>query len=176
MQNAMRVRDAFGYLTEHELEMLYSLSIGKEIIVNIGAGAGTSGLAFREGAGNQAEIYTIDDSPGGALGGLKGEKVAFLDSGLKLPHQILSDSARAGAVWESGEIDLLFIDANHQTVGIEGDIKNWLGHVKQGGLILFHDYGDNNWPAVKEAVDRLASEYLYSVIDVIDCLAVAEKL
>lgn len=175
MEHAQRIRDAFKYLTNDELKAIYDLSVGKSVLVNIGAGSGTSGLALREGAGGDAEIYTIDISSGGPLGGLTNERNAFWGTGLKMPHQVLSDSRNYGFLWENGEIDLLFIDGDHSIEGIVGDIDAWVKHVKSGGIILVHDYGSNDWPAVKDNVDRLASEYQYELIDIVDTLAIARK-
>lgn len=63
-----------------------------------------------------------------------------------------------GANW-NGEIDLLFIDAGHTYEDVKRDIEAWVGHVKAGGIIIFHDYAKNNEAhplhfEVKRAVDE----------------------
>jgi predicted O-methyltransferase YrrM len=127
------------------------------VIVNIGAGAGTSGLAIVEAGADPRFVWTIDLSPSGPTGGLENERNAFRPTGLQIPNQVLGDSKAVGSSWEHGPIDLIFIDGDHSTEGLEGDIMAWLPWVKSGGWMLFHDYSSNNWPAVYEVVNRTMS-------------------
>ena len=67
------VRDAFHYMYPDELPFLKSLAQSlpaDPVIINIGAGSGTSGLAFLECRGDSI-VHTIDvtdgDSPFGCL-------------------------------------------------------------------------------------------------------------
>ena len=53
-------------------------------------------------------------------------------------HQMSSMDGFAG--WDGGELDLLFIDADHSYEGVKADIANWGGLVKKGGDMLLHDY------------------------------------
>ena len=38
------------------------------------------------------------------------------------------------------EFDVLFIDGDHQYEKVKSDYENYRGFVKEGGLIMFHDY------------------------------------
>lgn len=176
MIHAKKIRDAFGYLHEDELTRMFDLAFGKKRIVNIGAGSGTSGLVLREGSSNDSEIYTVDISSGGPFGGLVNERNAFRNTGYKLPVQILADSKKYGHVWDKGDIDLLFIDGDHSEIGVAGDIIAWVNHVKKDGLILFHDYGSNNWPYVKIVADKMQEEEGYKIVEIKNTLAIAVKL
>lgn len=54
-------------------------------------------------------------------------------------------------------LDLVFIDANHEYSQVRKDILNWLPKVRRGGLLAGHDY-DQNIPmfsGVKQAVDEI---------------------
>ena len=51
-------------------------------------------------------------------------------------------------------IELLFIDANHSYLAVRSDIRFWSSHVIEGGWIVFHDYGNPNYPGVHRAVHR----------------------
>lgn len=144
-----------NYLTHDEIDLLKkvaNLLPKKPTIVNIGAGAGTSGLAFRE-ARSDANLWTIDIRKTGPLGGLDGELQSFKDAGLRQPDQVLGDSVIVGKERWDTAVDFLFIDGDHSEPGLAGDIEAWLPHVKEGGYIAFHDYGSNDWPAVKRVVD-----------------------
>lgn len=151
----------YGYMTVDEVQELFFIArniIRKSpVFVNIGAGSGTSSIAMSE-ANLNARVYSVDISPGGPLGGLEGERHVFEKFGLNPPIQILGDSKDVGPRWREicdEKINLLFIDDGHSHEDITNDITCWYDHVYVGGIIVFHDYGSNDWPAVKEVVDRL---------------------
>jgi hypothetical protein len=60
------------------------------------------------------------------------------------------------------KIDLLFIDGDHSYEGVRADMVTWLGKVRPGGIVAFHDYELSQdtlkqvpWAiGVKEAVDE----------------------
>lgn len=147
-----------GYLRPKEVDCLvkYVKLLPKNpVIVNIGAGFGTSALCFAEPR-HDAKIFSIDlrddDNP---FGGLLNERNSFSGTGLSLPTQIKGDSKEVGKTWDK-EIDLLFIDGDHSKEGVGGDIDIWIPHVKDGGYVLFHDYGSRHHGFVTAAVDELA--------------------
>ena len=155
-KNAIELAAAFGYLTEDEVlflqDIAYDFNNKKAVIINIGAGSGTSGLALREAA-PYAKVYTIDVSAGGPNGGLKNERNAFKKAELRAPRQIQGDSMKIGLEWEN-EVDMVFVDGDHMPSGIAGDFDAWVPLISVGGVIAFHDYGSNDWPAVMKTVDE----------------------
>ncbi len=56
-------------------------------------------------------------------------------------------------------IDFLFIDGDHTTLGVRMDFLNLKDKVNKNGLIVFDNYNDTNWIEVKPEVDRLCEEY-----------------
>lgn len=168
---------AFNFLTPKEVFAMrvaaWSL-LDEPTIVNIGSGAGTSGLAFVESRPD-AKVYTVDISPGGPFGGLQNEINAFEGKGLQLPTHILGDSKDAGAKWRNGKVDMVFIDGDHSYNGCMGDIMAWYPHVKVGGLILFHDYRRDVWPDVHQAINDALVEFKLSEVLIVDTLFIARK-
>lgn len=160
---------AFGFMTQREVWLLRTIAHSLDVppkIVNIGAGAGTSGLAFVESRPD-ATVWTVDISEGGPLGGLQNERNAFEGTGLKLPYQILDDSKHAGKVWKNGLVDIVCIDGDHSYEGCKGDIEAWISRVSADGWMLFHDYGRDVWPQVVAAVnDTLAPTAFVEVLTV----------
>jgi hypothetical protein len=155
MKKALKLAKAFGYLRLVEVELLRRCADAlppDPIIINIGAGAGTSALTFAE-ARPDAHVITVDISAGGPLGGMEGERNAFDDAHIPYPEQILGRSAMVGRLWNRGLVDMVFVDGDHSTKGVEGDVEGWLPHIKIGGIIAFHDYGDR-WPRVVAVVDK----------------------
>lgn len=171
---ALKLAASFGYLTAWEVLCIQTFVRGlplSAMVVNIGAGAGSSGLAMAEARQDLIpSIYTVDiKEDGGALGGLVSERNAFAQYNTQLVNQVLGDSAEIGEAW-GDPVDLVFIDGNHSAEGVERDINAWLPHVKPGGYILCHDYGHDQWAGVKPTVERLMAEH--ELLMVIDYLAV----
>ena len=141
--------NAFGFLKIEEAELLMQTAEKLKVnamVVNIGAGVGTSALAVIEQRPDLAKlVFTIDarddDNP---FGGLLNERNAFRNANMTnlLPNQIKSDSSTAGLAWEKGNIDLLIIDADHTYEGVVKDINAWIPHLVINGFVAFHDYNN----------------------------------
>lgn len=177
MTTSEELQKAFHYLFPDELPALKQLAVSlpaNPVIVNIGAGAGTSGLAFME-ARPDIILYTVDiqdeSSPFGCLAAERDvfEKAGFPKDG-QIWEQICQDSILAGVTWRENSyprVDMVFIDGDHSYEGCSGDIQTWFWNLKFGGIMAVHDYQkamipDNPdgphprpWPGVDQAVDEL---------------------
>lgn len=158
-KHAIECGDAFGYLRQSECHALAALACtlpDRPKVVNIGAGTGTSGLAFME-ARNDLELYTVEIEEAAPTGGLKNERNAFEKAGLlgqERHHQILGDSR--AVKWEHGPVDMVFIDGDKK---YDLDVEVWLPRIKQGGIIAFHDYEGPRWPQLKPLIDKVMEGY-----------------
>jgi hypothetical protein len=61
------------------------------------------------------------------------------------------DSVEVAKNYKDGKIDVLFIDGDHSYPGCHRDIEAWIPHLKENGVILFHDC-DESSPGVMWAV------------------------
>lgn len=162
-------------------------------IINIGAGSGTSGLAFMESR-HDIFLTTIDiqadDHP---LGCLAAEKRVIDDAGygniagmLKRYTQIHQDSKIVGVEFQEGnfKVDMVFVDGDHSYRGARGDIIAWLPNIKPGGIMAVHDYGKREvfkngpiedaphphpWPGVDRVVRKFLCPF-YEIILQVDTL------
>lgn len=166
-KDSYAVSESFGYLSREEVEFIKECVRDlpdNPVAVNIGAGAGTSGLAILE---TRADItlYTVDKSKGGPLGGLEGEMNALRESGINFRgryNPILGDSKVVGLSFDHA-LDFLFVDGDHSREGVRGDFELWIPKIKKGGLLLVDDYKsykkyfphEDTWPEVTKAVDEL---------------------
>ena len=70
--------------------------------------------------------------------------------------ELIEGDSTARAQHFHGPVHLLFVDGDHEREGVEADMRAWLGKVRPGGLVVFHDYEQPDFPhtaGVKEAVD-----------------------
>jgi len=173
------LQQAFKYLFPDEVPFLKELArslLDNPTVVNIGAGSGTSGLAFMESRPDM-HLITIDvqrdDNP---LGCLAAEEKVLKEAGLwneRVEH-IQDDSFKIGVEWQLSDIDIdmVFIDGEHSYEGCSNDILAWLPCVKINGIIAIHDYRKHelyeheedyqpdkphprSWAGVDRAVDEL---------------------
>lgn len=155
------------YLFHDEVDALKELARmlpASPHVVNIGAGNGTSGLAFMESR-EDLYLYTIDiqleSSPYGCL---QGEEAVFRSAGFwgdPRHEQIHGDSKEVGARWldeNRSLLDLVFIDGGHQYHEATGDIEIWLLLTKPGGIVAVHDF--EKTVKVWRGVDRAVRELL----------------
>lgn len=153
-----------GYLSLDELTALKDLAgTLKENpkVLNIGAGMGTSALAFLE-ARDDAIVYSIDIEDESALGSLRREREALEEAEMwddARIKQLHGDSKQIGSKWDKGSLDLVFSDDGHYYEHTKGDIEAWLPFIRNDGLIAFHDYKGQYDMGVSRAVDELMGEH-----------------
>ncbi len=70
----------------------------------------------------------------------------------RVVRPVQGDSAGAAEQFVDGEVDFVFIDADHRYEAVKRDILAWLPKVKRGGVIAGHDFLD---PDVNRAVKEL---------------------
>lgn len=67
-------------------------------------------------------------------------------------------SVDAAELFKFVEIDVVYIDAEHDELNVQADIDAWLPKIKKGGLISGHDYTEA-WPDVIKVVKRNFPNY-----------------
>lgn len=184
--SAKELSNSFGFLTLKEIELLDQLvkTLPKDpLIINLGAGVGTSAMTVLE-ARDDAFVVTVDkrcdEHP---LGGLQNEQ--YIIRAAKWLHRrvgICSESATAGKNWwrykeESWwrrKVDMIIHDAAHEYGPITTEIKAWLPRVRAKGIIVAHDYSSKDWGDIVVVVDELLrSEFKY--IDLVHTLIAFRK-
>lgn len=164
-KTALAQAKAFGYLTEDEVEALHRLlnmiDRSPVVAINIGAGAGTSGLAILESR-KDLTLITIDKQfEGSPFGSLESETELLESAGVEPGRyrQIHGDSADVGRYydWDDEAPDFVFVDGDHSKRGCMADISAWRPLIRDNGILAFHDYDegpDARWPGVYEAVTQ----------------------
>jgi hypothetical protein len=70
--------------------------------------------------------------------------------------RIKKTSREAVGMFAEGSLDFVFIDGNHSYEFVREDIASWFPIIKGNGLFSGHDYGNEEFPGVKRAVDEFA--------------------
>lgn len=155
---------AFGYLLLDELASLKHVIRGlppNSVCVNIGAGSGTSGMAFLESQ-NVGKLHTIDiRRESHPYGGIGNEIEAMKESGYYPDPRyepLVGDSTEIGKTWQT-KVDMVFVDGDHSYEHCKSDILSWLPHIKPGGVIALHDYHKDVWPGVAQATDETLGKF-----------------
>ena len=123
------------------------------IIINIGAGVGTSAVAILEERPD-AFIFSVDKDA--ALF----ERMSLTDCGIDISRCV----RLLGRSWEVGRnfpfaSHMIFVDGDHGTKAVEQDIAAWLPNVLPNGIMAFHDYKHPNVPKLTDVVNSFMSTY-----------------
>lgn len=155
-------------IKDHEAELLYQAAkLSRGLIVEVGSymGRSTAYLALGTMAGNKQHIFSIDPWRAPVevhLFETFQRNIAQLGvNGIVTPIRMSSAEAyrlkKPVDAWQSG-IELLFIDGDHLKAGVELDLR-WIDLVNVGGMVVFHDYGNQDWPDVTTVVDRYRNDH-----------------
>lgn len=138
---------AFG----NELEWLREKSKEFNYAVMIGAGPGVMGLALMEG-NPLLNLLVIDIDTCYYI------RKHMDEAGFPTVGYVVDDSSEYGKDYAGPKLDFLLVDGDHSFGGVTKDAVAWLKHVKQGGLLFFHDYvniNDDKHNGVKQALTEL---------------------
>ena len=117
-------------------------------IVDLGVDYGFSTFVFCSALQNlnsDAKVYGVDLFLGDEHAGRR-ETLAFVSEIIKVQNlstnvEILrADFSSVAKIWTK-PIDILHIDGRHKLEDVKEDFYNWYPHVKEDGIILFHDVG-----------------------------------
>lgn len=149
-----------GYFEYYPMFMT-ALIMNAQKIVELGTGTGVSTQLFcdalRETGGH---LWTVDKDPPNQI-----VKNKILNNGYHpFVTFMTNDSVEAGYDWQNGEIDILFIDADHSKKSVYNDFQAWIRHNPK--VIFWHDiYYPKGFEGRKEFIKAPPSEALQLVAD-----------
>jgi predicted O-methyltransferase YrrM len=149
-------------------ELIHILCVAKHTnakrILEVGTYDGFTALNLAANLDDDGEIYTVDlpQDKQVRLDGISNACSDFEIVGSKfrgeeeasIIRQLWADSTEAD--WHSfgSPFDLIVIDGSHDYPFVKSDSANAVKHVRPGGTVFWHDYGQ--FPDVSRAVDELA--------------------
>lgn len=163
-----------GFTNEKELQYLYDTTFsilskdGIGEVLEIGSYQGRSAHAIASALSDNDNVNSllvcIDDwSQDGA------SHNAFIDN-MTAPRFKLNILVKDGKNeefvnnFEDESFDMIFIDGNHEYEEVMKDFKNWYSKLRQGGILLGHDYRRNVSERVAKAVNEFFGKENFSLI------------
>lgn len=132
------------------------------VAVEVGTWAGRTALVLSEAFDVTFCVDHFMGNPGDRLGPLAKEygqthvfRTFAKNMGGRLCTSVfpcVGPSRTWASVW-TRPVDFVFIDASHGYESCYADIEDWRRHVREGGVIACHDYGE--FEGVTRAVDEL---------------------
>jgi glycosyltransferase involved in cell wall biosynthesis/predicted O-methyltransferase YrrM len=187
-----------GWLTDTEAAELFYLArtltpSTNPVVVELGSWLGKSSVVLAGGLlGKQnAKMYCID--PFGSDENAEYQQKYYdplLAGKSQTSEQIFATNAKKSGVthivvamkgysfdfadsW-SVPIDVLFIDANHEYEAVARDFQMWITHVKDGGIVAFHD-ANGSWPGPTRVVNESLAGFKFGRVHKADSIAWATK-
>jgi predicted O-methyltransferase YrrM len=80
----------------------------------------------------------------------------IMEAGVGANVRLIPATTQDAAEWWTQPIDYLYIDAGHEYYEVRADLREWVPHVRPGGVILGDDYEHRLFPGVKRAWDDWA--------------------
>lgn len=153
-----------GFLHPAELEKLAELATGRDVL-EIGSYRGLSAWGMAQTAKTVTCVDTFRAWTNGQTQNTIEEGLTTFDAFLRAVQGFSNvyfyqgtSEAIAGSWTElqrGRQFDMIFLDAMHTYEDVKADILRWMPHLREGGIMAFHDYGHGDFPGVKQAVDEL---------------------
>jgi predicted O-methyltransferase YrrM len=143
---------SLGSATKPEsLALLLRLARGDRAVVEIGTGTAwtTAALAL---ANRERRVISYDPI-------VRPERERYLDlSGARDRIELREAGGEAGPAAGDPPAEFVFVDGSHEKGLTIETFRAWAGRLAPGGAIAFHDYGNDLYPGVTEAIEELGLE------------------
>lgn len=146
-----------GWLTETEGALLQKYARSK-VCLEVGSYKGKSANYIAEVAESLTCIDTFKCDDSGQNQVEKSILMEFMQNTSDYADKItpiIGDSAKVHVNLQNDHYDMVFIDAMHDYDSVKRDITNYLPKIKDEGILLLHDYNNQDYPGVKKAANEL---------------------
>ena len=132
------------------------------VIVELGVDYGYSAFCFANALTHKdGKVYGVDKFEGDEHAGIRDTydfvKDIIAARKIKNLHIIKGDFQEVAITWNT-KIDILHIDGFHTFEAVQSDFTSWYPHLKEGGVVLFHDTAIESF-GIKTFFDTLTDGY-----------------
>jgi predicted O-methyltransferase YrrM len=133
-----------------ELAQLLQAARGAQNVVEIGTGMAWTAIALTvSDSARQVTSLDVWERPE------RGRYLALLSATDRKRLRLVDRAGEQGPGNLVEGIDFLFIDSSHTKDETLQTFDRWKDVVRPGGVVAFHDYGNADYPGVKEAIEEL---------------------
>jgi predicted O-methyltransferase YrrM len=129
---------------------LLAVAEGRHDVVEIGTAAGWTAIAL--GLADPDRRVTSFDPTSWPT---RERYVRLVPAGVRRRVEFVDARGKDGAELFSGTADLVFVDGNHSRDATIAHMQAWRPRLAPGGVVVFHDYENDAWPGVAEAIREL---------------------
>jgi predicted O-methyltransferase YrrM len=152
LRTAARLRDGRAVrlaTPPKDLASLLRLVSGRRRVVELGTAHAWTALSLVLADGER-EVQTIDPTAWDT----REAYLALVADDVRRRVRLFEGSG-ADAPVAAGEVDAVFVDTNHLYEIVKGAFEVWHGHLRPGGLMIFHDVDHPHFPDVARAIGDL---------------------
>lgn len=122
-------------------------------VVEIGTYMGNSTVAILRGLTHHEDafVWTIDITDRPEADELISKALFKRDR----YERIVANSIDVAKDWPHGNVDMVYVDGDHQEESVRADIHSWLQHIRPGGIIVFDDFQTPNWAGATKAINAI---------------------
>ena len=184
----------YGGMLPSELGLLYDISIGKQSALELGSMVGMSSYVIASVAEHlvcvdvwsdnqdhldhdprQKEVYAlyIDELPN-MFDAFNTNCAKEICLGKITPIRL--NTQDAVYLFPDKRFDMILIDADHSYEGVKRDYAAYKNKLKDGGILVFHDFNDSMWDGIAQACNEAVNKGEIKMIKLIERLAVFTRL
>ena len=162
----------YGGMSKNELAFMYDICANRDVL-ELGSMVGMSSYVIASVAKSlscvdvwadtwehlehdpqQQTIYSqYEELIPSMLNSFKKNCKDFIDSGKIIMHR--GNTNDIAHNFSDKSFDVVLIDADHSYQGVSQDFGLYKNKVKDGGVIVFHDYGDSMWLGVTQFANKM---------------------
>jgi predicted O-methyltransferase YrrM len=117
------------------------------------------------------KLYCVDLWNGCGMSNAYDGEAVMTDCAVRLAQfgnrseMLRCDSVAGAKLWKMRNLDFVYVDADHSYAAAKADILAWLPCVRPGGIIAGHDYSNRHGKGVKQAVDEIFGNGVYTTAE-----------
>lgn len=182
----LRLASAETQTTNAERDCIARYARGKAVAAEIGVWHGVTTCRIAAELAENGVVYAVDNYVPGRFGFNYQQRIAQHETrkaGEKVRFVVATGEAAATQICSKigGQVEFIFIDADHSYKGLETDWHSWSGLVAQNGIVALHDSRStpdrniDNAGSVIFTRDVILKDERFELVDAVDSVSVLRR-